>query len=199
MKRLHTLKAGGPQAYWSAMRGLTVRDGSFTSRDIAQLCGAGAVNTVSCYVRACVRAGHVDVVGERRLTHPASRRFKRFKLYAVRVTGRLEAPFEKPDRTPKLGAVHQQMWTAMRALSRFTTRELAVLASTDEVTISSDTARIFCWKLEQAGYLQELGRDGRWRVLRLRPGKGTGPIPPVITGAGEVIDRNPRPKRRTAS
>lgn len=196
MRRLHTLKAGGPKAYWSAMRSLTLSVGGFTIRDVAEHCGARSENTVECYVHACAREGHLDVVGER---PPATPTGRPFKLYAVKVTERLEAPFEKADRTPKLGAAHQQLWTAMRALPRFTTRELAVLASTDEVAISSDTARIFCWKLEQAGYLQDLGKDGRWRVLRIRPGKSTGPIPPAITGKGEVIERNPAAKRRRAS
>lgn len=196
MRRLHTLKTGGPTAYWAAMRSLTLSAGSFTIRDVAERCGARSENTVACYVHACAREGHLDDVGER---SPATPMGRPFKLYAVKVTERLEAPFEKADRTPKLGAAHQQLWTAMRALPRFTTRELAVLASTDEVAISSDTARIFCWKLEQAGYLQDLGKDGRWRVLRIRPGKSTGPIPPAITGKGEVIERNPAAKRRRAS
>ncbi|WP_264047531.1 hypothetical protein [Methylobacterium flocculans] len=196
MKRLHSLKVSGPKAYWDAMRALTLRAGSFTSRDVAEHCGVTVENTVICYVAACVRYGHLDVVGER---PPATPTGRPFKLYAVKVTERLEAPFEKADITRKHGAAHQQMWTAMRALPHFTTRELAVHASTDEVSISSDTARIFCWKLEQAGYLQELGRNGRWRVLRIRPGKSTGPIPPAITFKGEVIERNPAAKRRRAS
>ena len=196
MRRLHTLKTNGPKVYWALMRELTLSTGSFTCRDIAERSGARSENTVECYVHACARDGHLDVVGDR---SPATPTGRPFKLYAVKVTEKLDAPFEKSDRTPKMGAAHQQMWTAMRALPRFTTRELAVLASTDDVAISSDTARIFCWKLEQAGYLQELGRDGRWRVLRIRPGKSTGPIPPAITGKGEVIERNPAAKRRRAS
>lgn len=195
MKRQHRIKRAGPKLYWQAMRFLTRSDGSFTVRDLAERCGATIENTVACYVHACARAGHVDVVGERPSGHPPAP----FKLYAVKVTAPEAAPFEKPDREVLLGAGHQQMWTAMRGLQRFTSRELAATASTDEVAISADAARIFCWKLEQAGYLQVLGKDGRWKVLRIRPGMNTGPDVPVITGSGEVIDRNPRSQRRRAS
>jgi len=195
MKRRHHLREQGPKIYWAAMRALTQRDGSFALLDIAARCPAVSENTIACYINACQRDGHVEIVGERPPTRPTGRPFK---LYAVKAPERLEAPFEKSDVNARFGAAHQQLWTAMRAMPRFTTRELAVNASTDELKIGSDTARIFCWKLERAGYIQELGRDGRWRVLRLRPGKSTGPIPPAITGEGEVIDRNPRAKRRRA-
>ncbi|WP_053082050.1 hypothetical protein [Methylobacterium aquaticum] len=196
MKRLHQIGPGGPNAYWVAMRALTRRAGSFTIRDVVERCNAAVENTVECYVHACARSGHLDIVGERPATTPIGRPFK---LYAVKVTAPETAPFEKPDRTPRLGAAHQQMWTAIRGLTSFTTRDLAAFASTDEVAISSDTARIFCWKLRQAGYLQELGRQGRWQVLRLRPGMNTGPTPPAITAGGDVIDRNPRARRRSAA
>lgn len=196
MKRQHQIKAGGPKAYWSAMRVLTRRSGSFAIPDVAERFADTALNTVECYVHSCARAGHLDVVGERAHTEPTGRPFK---LFAVKVTAPEAAPFEKPDRAGLLGAAHQQMWTAMRGLQRFTTRDLAAYASTDEVAISSDTARIFCWKLEQAGYLQVLGKEGRWKVLRIKPGRNTGPDVPVITGAGEVIDRNPGAKRRSAA
>lgn len=196
MKRQHQVGAGGPKAYWAAMRALSRRAGSFTTRDVAARCDEAALNTVRCYIRACARAGHLDEVGERAPVRPTSRPQK---LYAVKVTAPETAPFEKPERAGLLGAAHQQMWTAMRGLQRFTTRDLAACASTDEVAISSDTARIFCWKLEQAGYLQVLGKDGRWKVLRIKPGRNTGPDVPVITGTGEVIDRNPGARRRNAS
>lgn len=195
MKRLHSLKNSGPKAYWNAMRSLTLSAGSFTVRDVAERCNASSSNTVACYVHACKRGGHLEEVGER---PSGALNGQPFKLYAVKVTRRLDAPFEKEVHAPKFGAAHRQMWTAMRAMPRFTTRELAVLASTDEVVVTSNTARIFCWKLEQAGYIQELGRDGRWRVLRLRPGKSTGPLPPAITIEGEVIDRNPTKRRRAS-
>ncbi|GJD93400.1 hypothetical protein [Methylobacterium iners] len=196
MKRQHQIKAGGPKAYWRAMCALTKRASGFTIRDIVELCKAEKPNTVKCYVRSCYRAGHLEEVGER--PFPSSRRQPQ-KLYAVKDTAPEAAPFEKPDRVGLLGAAHQQMWTAMRGLQSFTSRELAATASTDDVMISSDTARIFCWKLEQAGYLQVLGKNGRWKVLRIRPGKNTGPDVPVITGAGDVIDRNARSMRRCAS
>lgn len=195
MRRQHQIKAGGPKDYWAAMRALSQR-GGFTTRDVVERCEAQNLNTVRCYVRSCFRAGHLNEIGEREPTQPTGRPQK---LYTVKVTAPQAAPFEKPDREGLLGAAHQQMWTAMRGLQSFTTRELAAYASTDEVAISSDTARIFCWKLEQAGYLQCLGKNGRWRVLRLKPGKSTGPNVPAITGAGEVIDRNPRSQRRRAS
>lgn len=195
MRRQHQIGAGGPKAYWAAMRALSRRSGSFTTRDVAERFDEATLNTVRCYIRSCVRAGHLDEVGERAPVQSTSRPQK---LYAVKVTAPEAAPFEKPDRAGLLGAAHQQLWTAMRGLQRFTSRELAATASTDEVPISFDTARIFCWKLRQAGYLQVLGRIGRWKVLRLKPGMNTGPDVPVITGAGEVIDRNPRAKQRSA-
>lgn len=196
MKRQHQITPGGPKAYWSAMRLLTQRSGSFAIPDVAERFPGTALNTLQRYVHSCCRAGHLDVTGKRPPTKPTGRPFK---LFAVKVTAPEAAPFEKPDQVRLLGAAHQQMWTAMRGLPRFTTRDLAAYASTDEVAISSDTARIFCWKLEQAGYLQVLGKEGRWRVLRIKPGRNTGPDVPVITGAGEVIDRNPGAKRRIAS
>lgn len=196
MRRQHQIKAGGPKAYWAAMRLLTQRAGHFAIPDVAERCDGAALNTVACYVHACARDGHLEVVGERPPAEPTGRPFK---LFAVKVTAPEAAPFEKPGRAGQLGAVHQQLWTTMRGLPRFTTRELAATASTDDVSIGPNTARIFVWKLRQAGYIQTLGKDGRWPVMRIAPGKNTGPNPPAITGAGDVVDRNPRSQRRRSS
>lgn len=196
MRRLHQVKPGGPQAYWDAMRRLTARAGSFTTRDLAERFADRSENTTACYVHACVREGYLDVVGELPASTPAGRPFKRF---AVKVTAPLDAPFEKFDRRPQLGGGQQQMWTVMRALPSFTSRDLAVHASTDEVTISAETARVYCWRLRKAGYLLELGRTGRWLVLRLKPGMNVGPKPPAIIDAGSVVaDRNRSARRRSA-
>ncbi|MCJ2050868.1 hypothetical protein [Methylobacterium sp. J-070] len=194
MKRLRNPRAGGPTAYWAAMRGLTAGAGRFTMRDVFARCGAQSLNTVKCYVRACVRAGHVREVGAQ--PRPGSRQTPA-KLYAVTATAPTPAPFEKARAARRFGAAQLQMWTAIRALPAFTSRELAAHASTDEVAVGPDLARIFCWHLRRAGYLQELGRSGRWRVLRLKPGMNTGPLPPAISGGG-MVDRNPRPRRSGA-
>ena len=194
MRRFHQLKNAGPKIYWAVMRGLSESAGAFTMRDVYARCEGCSLNTVKCYVRACVRAGYVAEIGAQPC--PGSTRAPS-KLYAVTASAPTSAPFEKPNSPDRrIGYAHQHLWTALRALPAFTTRELAALASTDEVIIGSDTARIFCWKLRQAGYLQDLGRDGRWRVQRLKPGMNTGPIAPAVTGTGAVIDRNPRARSR---
>lgn len=184
----------GPPAYWAAMRKLTSRNGSFSVSDVARKAPDAARNTVTCYVAACRRAGLVEIVGDRRVHRG------REKLYAVKVT-RPEPPFEKEPPTRSVvraGAVQMHLWTAMRGMTSWTSQDLALAASTDDLAIAPAVARKYAAALRRAGYVQEIepARSRHHGRYRLRPSMNTGPNPPVLHEDGRITDRN-RPARRS--
>jgi hypothetical protein len=195
MKRLQP-DGTGPRAYWNAMKALTTRRGSFSWDDVAEVVPGVVRNTIQSYIAACLRAGHVTIVGERRARRRSG---PDRKLYAVNVN-RSEAPFEKPELTKgDLGTKQRHLWTAIRAMPTFTVRDLTLQASTDDVVISEIWARGYVRCLSEAGYLLTLGRsETRFVVYRLRPSHNTGPLPPAVSADGTVTDRNPVRRRRAA-
>ena len=143
-------EGSGPVAMWAAMRRLDRRPGGWTIDQVAARVPDVTRNTVACYVSACRRAGHVEIVGER----PVARTGSREKLYSVNLNSSA-APFEK-DRlvrgAVRPGTVQLQLWTAMRRLSSWTSQELALAASTDDVAVSVPVARKYAAALRSTSF-----------------------------------------------
>lgn len=178
---------GNPQAFWDRMRALSrTRDG-FTIVDVLEKFAAADARTVKHYLRSLVQAGAVAEIGKRRT---ATNRDA--KLYRVNLNTAADPVARTCALPAQPGPVQTQIWTAMRGMGGFTTQELAVQASTDDIGVSRSAARDYAQALAQAGYLQELApRQGRkLAVLRLKPSMNTGPVPPAVLSAGGVFDRN---------
>ena len=178
---------GNPQAFWDRMRALTrTRDG-FTIGDVLEKFRAADTRTVKHYLRSLVQAGAVAEIGSRKTS--ANRDAK---LYRVNLNSTADPVARSCALPAQPGPVQTQIWTAMRGMGGFTSQELAVQASTDEVGVTRAAARDYAQALAQAGYLQELApRKGRKpAVLRLKPSMNTGPVPPAVLSAGGVFDRN---------
>ncbi|KQO53103.1 hypothetical protein [Methylobacterium sp. Leaf85] len=180
-------RAGSHQAFWSRMRALSRIHGGFTISDISDPFKGSTQRLVRGYILACAKAHVIEAVGTRK--SPLNRVTR---VYRVNVTNSLD-PIAKACALPaQPGPVQTQIWTAMRGMGSFRTRDLALQASTDDISVSTGAARDYARALIKAGYLQEVhAAEGRASaVLRLKPGMNTGPRPPAVLSQGGVLDRN---------
>jgi hypothetical protein len=140
------------------------------------------------------RQGELHVVGAR-----PGIAGKQAHLYAV-VKKKARAPVvRRPDFVGSFGRSQQYLWTAMRTLGSFTVEDLAVFASTDDVTIKPNTARKYIGALVRVGIVTvvEPPRFGKKGVLgatrgrwRLPASQNRGPNAPKIFQASFVFDPN---------
>jgi hypothetical protein len=145
-------------------------------------------DTVRDYVKRLERAGYLKLSDEQPL-----RRTSPTKIYELVKDMGQEAPRLRRDGSPareNLG--NEQMWRTMKMLKRFTGRDLAIAASTDEHAVEESTARKYAQVLAKAGYLaiQTESAPGRQAVYRFV--KSTGPKPPMIQRVKQVFDPNLR-------
>jgi hypothetical protein len=186
MKRVlpHMLPRG-PQHYWAEMVALS-RKAGFTITDIHKASNGRSRRTIKCYVLFCVERGHIMAVGER-----PTEKNRVALVYKVR-DPRAVAPIERrPNFADDRGRRAQQLWTAMRALRLFTSKELSVAASTETVPISERRAREYICVLAKAGYVAEVAGRGSFRHWKLLPACNTGPMAPATIERGTVLyDRN---------
>lgn len=132
----------GPAHYWSVMRELA----RFTAADIHGRSNGGSRGAVIRYVHSCLAAGYVTKVGQQ-----TSKKGRPMPVYEVLHTQILTPPLfrQEGDR----GQRQQQLWNAVRSLKNFTTKELAIEASTDTVPVSRAMACQYCTRLTAAGFL----------------------------------------------
>lgn len=104
---------------------------------------------------------------------------------------RLRVPV--PTRNLVGGTAQEALWVTIRSLKTFTTRELAIVASTDTLVIQPDVADRYLRRLRDAGYLtlqrDAVAKSDSWRLL---PRMNTGPKPPMLVQVSLVFDRNKR-------
>ena len=179
-----TVPLRGHQHFWSAMR----EKRRFT---IADIDGAGNArrDTVRDYVRRLERAGILAKVAVRPVPGTDA------DIYAIVRDPGPEAPSVRRDGTivARQGLGNEQMWRSMKMLGRFTYRDLAVHASTDEVRVSPTAAKDYIKHLAHAGYLaavspaQAPARPAVYRLCR-----NSGPLAPMIQRTKWVWDPNLR-------
>jgi hypothetical protein len=137
---------------------------------------------VQDYVSGWLHGGHLRRVGTDAQWHP---------IYE-RVTESAEAPSLPKRRSGQLSeAQAQAIWTAARLMKVFDTVDLSACASTGDVYVTQDDARMFCRMLLTAGYLRVVQmarpnvRAARYKLLR-----DTGPLAPLEKRVRAVIDPN---------
>lgn len=164
---------------WAAMKTLV----DFTPAQIEDRAHPVHVTTVLSYLEGLVKAGFVERVGECRRFTAQPFRVVRFAA----VTPQLDSN-GKPIR-PNLGVL--AMWRAMKVRRTFDASLVAADATQGTVACSIATAKAYLKHLGRAGYLAEVRKPhngGGLTVYRLV--RDTGPLPPAITRAKVVYDRN---------
>jgi hypothetical protein len=178
-------KPGGRQAIWEEMRRLKI----FSVSQLAAAC-KGHEKTVQDYVDCLFASGHVALVDGETGT---------MTFALVRDVG-VEAPRVRADGSPVTqGLPREQMWRTMRNKSTrdFDFRDLALWASTDEVTVSEVGAADYVKHLFKAGYLilvapAKVGREARLARYRFDARRNSGPKPPMVQRMKTVFDPNVR-------
>jgi len=186
--RLSVRVPRGIQGYWDIMRRLSAEQGVFTLRDVDLQSNVNK-DAIRDFLKRLERAGYVAHTGYR----------DKAKLYQLR-HDQPEAPRLRRDGSParEMGRANEQVWRTAKMLKRFTTRELAVHASTEDVPVREETAYQYLRHLEHAGYVRkvEAGRPGhkpgtgKQATYALRPDMITGPLAPQIQRTDWVWDPN---------
>lgn len=173
------VKPIGRQAIWEAIRAR--RDG-FGLIDLVRATKQDEA-PIKTYVIALHRGGYIAESG----SYP-SRRKGAYRLAVwtlVKDVGNT-APRLDRDGNPLPPDPHDHLWRAIRILGgTWTIRDLAFAATTDDTVVTEAEAAAYCRRLTIAGYLQD--RDG---LLRLLPGRNTGPLAPMVARLDTVFDPN---------
>ena len=187
----HLEQVGGKsnrQRIWEAIR---ARRHDFTLPDIAVAVSHADPTTIRTYLRSLDKAGFIVQTNAKRGGHER----KRYAL--VRDNG-IEAPRLTRDGQPVVqGLGNECMWRTMRMIKSFSARELAAYASSQQSTVSEETASSYIKALRAAGYLRVVSETrsvmgagksaGRYALI---PARNTGPRPPMIQRTKSVYDPN---------
>lgn len=170
---------------WAAMKTLV----EFNASEIEDRSHPITRNSVCEYITGLVEAGFVEQLlsnGQRGGSNKfAAARYKVIKFAAITPTlGRGGV-----TSSPNIGQL--AMWRAMKVRKVFDACQIATDASQGDTTVSLGTAKTYFKRLHAAGYLsvhKAAHNGGGLTVYRLA--KDTGPLPPAITRAQIVFDRN---------
>ena len=175
----------GPEPIWRAMCDLTKTGRGFAVRDVTIRVGAGDY-AVRDYLRRLLCGGYVHEIGVSDL---------KVQLYTVSrlecVAPRLLANGRRCTRS----MIADHLWRTLKMTKgeAMTVNRLAVMASTDDITIPEATALKYIQVLEQGGYVRRVGKkNGPSTQYRMIPGTYTGPAPPAMHRATFIYDANKR-------
>lgn len=174
----------GHDHYWKVMRELTEVDRrkAFTARDVDGKCRDNILRDVKLFLKLLVDAGiakriYPDSVGEP----------KHYRLNARPI----ETPVLSRSGKTTSGQAQQNMWNTMcyGLKAGFKIRDLLIMASTDEVPLTSQTVSSYVKTLNKAGMFAVKGK-GVATTYRLKPSCNTGPKAPKILRSKLVYDAN---------
>jgi len=176
-------KAHGHQAIWNAIRAFN--GGTWTIRALydAEIAERW---TIESYVDRLLKGALIEIAVPAEVL-----RDNQYRL--LKDTGH-HAPKLRADGLPsKQGSGTQNMWRSMRMLKEFDSREIMIHSTTEDVTVSENTAKAYCRALMTAGYLRvtQKARPGV-RTARYRLVRDDGPLPPKIQRVRQVFDPNSR-------
>ena len=188
---------GPRQHIWEAIRALAaISDDAFDEhaiwRTMPRAARAGIpLATVRDY-RHCLQAAGILVL----VTATVARRTP--ATYRLARNEGIDAPRVRRDGTRVTqGLAQEQMWRTLRLISADTNaRELAAHASTPDNPVAEVAAMHYLQMLNNAGYLdctregKGTGNGGIQARYRLKPGRNTGPRPPMVCRTRVVYDPN---------
>jgi len=161
------------QVAWTAAGRLV----EFDRRALAEAAQIG-IDTAGTWIRRWAKAGRIEALGKKGGTT---------ERYRVIGEAREAPPKMAGNQTPDLN-----MWRSMRAFrAPFTAIDIAAHSTTEDVSVSAETARAFCQMLVRSGYLRVLRtavpgkREAIYRLIR-----DTGPKPPRERRVRVVWDPN---------
>lgn len=179
----------GQEAIWQIIRDLD-KKGPWSVADIDGETNRAHFDTLTEFVHRLRAGGYVAVV-ETRPTKSGTP----INLHRLLIK-QSDAPRLRRNGSKAPPSGQLQMWRAMRSLRSFDYRDLARVASTDDLTITEVTAKSYLHRLADAGFLQMLKpcKQGRVNsspaVWRLRPSMNSGPLAPQILRTRFVFDPN---------
>jgi len=139
--------------------------------------------TVRSFINRLESADIVRVIDRSKVSNVAVK-----KTYGLINDVGPECPSIRSDGTLIQGSVNENMWRTMWIMGVFTVEELAISATTEEISVAITTAKCYCLALQRAGYLvHNLKRNRTYRTI---PCRYTGPKPPAIQRVKSVYDHN---------
>lgn len=178
----------GYHAIWEAIR----IQREFTAKSlwlVVEKRRGGNIYTIRSYIQRLVLGGFVEQTATTNQRGATS--VKHFRL--IKDCG-VDAPRLTDAGTPsRAGRSIEQMWRSMGILGDFNYRDLAIAASTSDVSVNEEHAKHYVAALARAGYLvkTQTGKHSvslaRWRLIRSR---NTGPRAPVVQKLEAVYDAN---------
>lgn len=185
-------KPSGRQAIWEALRKMD----RFTINDLWHTTKIPKA-TIQSYVQSLALGGFIGQVGMKKarsgvLAQRSSTTFDSIVYRMVNDIG-IEAPRLQKDGKPCVqGQRREQMWRTMKMLPDFNYRDLAVMATTEEVIVADLDARDYVKHLAKANYLALVEKATHLSLARYRllPTRNTGPRPPMIQRLKTVFDVN---------
>lgn len=178
-KLKHSSEPRGRAYMWETMKRLSAA-GGFTIADVHGETRGTSLVTIKGYLAFLRKAGAIRAIG----TRPT---IKNREAVRYRVT--THAAPEQRATGSEFGLRYQQLWTALRAIKGSTTaRDLALTASTDEVSVKESSARNYLLQLARHGlvHADQHAKPFRYRLLPLG---NVGPKAPVVTREG-LFDPN---------
>ena len=183
-KPVHLERAGGKgprQRIWEAIRARSLKAQPILAKVLVK---ALEIDPRTCngYLAALQAGGYLAPAADGGLT-------------LVKDAG-IDAPRLRADGQPVTsGRGNECLWATLPILRDFNYRELAHFASTPETPIKWSAAQSYVQTLHAAGYLVQtapavIGKRARPARYRLKPGKFTGPRPPMIQRTKSLYDPN---------
>jgi hypothetical protein len=172
----------GSEFFWETLMAMSADDKLVTYKALDGACDPGQEGSLRDFIKRMIAAGVI----EKATAKPVS--------YRV-VKRQPTCPIISNDgEMSKVGCAQQQMWNVIRrAHGGFTAPDLAIDASTDDVTVSRDHARSYCNLLRKAGIvtIQTRGKPARsHNIYVLKGSANTGPRAPRKVKAKGIFDPN---------
>jgi len=179
-----------PAFYWKAACEFGPK--GFTTADLAGCTCGVAYATVRNWIRVMRHEGELVVVGS-----VPSLAGKPKHVYAVKRPRAKGPGVRRPESDGSYGLITEQIWQTMRMLKgSWTTEELALASSTEEVVVLRNTTQRYVRSLVRAGIVQLVKpsvRTNRGSIAaryNLTRTGNTGPLPPKLLQAEFVYDQN---------
>lgn len=169
---------------WSAMRTLV----NFTPTEIEDKAHPIKRGAVTDYLEGLVKAGYVGCVAptDRR----ASGHFRPTQYQVIKFAA-VTPQVDKNGAPVQVNLGVMAMWRSMKVRKVFDAELVATDATQGSVTCTLWTAKSYLTQLSKAGYLKvERAASNGGGLARYRLVRDTGPLPPAVTRAKVVYDRN---------
>jgi len=183
-------KSKGYDAIWQVI--LSFRQKAFTSNDIAGQMQSSQV-MIKEFLNKLVLHNFIEITEE--ISGLAGQGARKKYIYRLITSDQTRPKFNSEGKiiNPK-GTGADQMWRCMKMIKVFTSKDLAIAASTDEKTVSHGYAKNYIRALTRAGYLKIINKPNAAKgvspIYRLLPQKNTGPNAPVLKRDQSVFDPN---------